>query len=590
MKRWMTPLATIAGISVMIACASAQEAPIPAQGDKAPQGQTQTKKPVVAKKQAKPAEKKQAADNPTKSGDEAKADDQAKKGDTAKGDAADEPEAKPLYNSLTLGYNTWKSTNHISGIHQNGYVQGGFGIADLSILMPFETDQFYAFDYMGTPGNDFGTRLVGRWGASTSLNVHAHQFSFLDPSFATTKPSTDSGWDATLEHQIAPNFGAFATFKYQEGQHHFPAPYDQPNFNVGTFTLGAQKEVGANTFGATFTENRYNDLTTVQPTTLTDQGEIRYTGNWGSRFTALGSASVARIMAQGRPDSWVHSYSVGGVYDVNENSTLGGSLSQTVLNLNSVQNAYVRKRNLGGVRLDTHLQKWALGLGYQHREEERVRWDHSFIDVPKWNIYDFKLNGRVLPGVRFGLKGSTEDLVSAPIFQTADPSLLYWNRKTSVQAKFDSGNDITTGYFSYTYRYRRNDIRGYSLNWHNFALGGSRVVSPKLLGYAEFASDLYTVDGTSPDAAALGGYFPTSETFMVGLDFTRNERENLSLVLSSFYTQDQWGQQIAMTYRRDLGKERNIQITFSPWLQRDRLYDVDNFDAAILTVKAGVRF
>ena len=181
-------------------------------------------------------------------------------------------------------------------------------------------------------------------------------------------------------------------------------------------------------------------------------------------------------------------------------------------------------------------------------------------------------------------------MTATPVFFTNDPTLLYWNRKATINTKVSGGNDVTNGYFSYTLRYRRNDERGYSITWNNFAFGGSRIFSPKLLGYAEFASDLYTVGGTSPAAAALGAYFPTSETFLVGLDFTRNERENLSFVISSFYTQDQWGQQIACTYNRDLGKERNLQIIFSPWLQRDRLYNVDTFDAAILAVKVGVRF
>jgi hypothetical protein len=159
-----------------------------------------------------------------------------------------------------------------------------------------------------------------------------------------------------------------------------------------------------------------------------------------------------------------------------------------------------------------------------------------------------------------------------------------------VEAKVNTGNEVASSYLSYTYRYRQNDERGLSINWYNFALGGSYVFSPKLLGYAEFASDQYQAGGPSPEESSLLSYFPSSETYMFGLDYTRNSRENLSLVLTSFYTQDEWGQQVALTYRLDFGKERNFQITYSPWLQRDRLYDVDTFDAPILQVKVGTRF
>ena len=116
------------------------------------------------------------------------------------------------------------------------------------------------------------------------------------------------------------------------------------------------------------------------------------------------------------------------------------------------------------------------------------------------------------------------------------------------------------------------------------------MFSPKLLGYAEFASDQYSVGGQFAETSALDQYFPTSETFMFGADYARNTRENFSFVMTSFYTQDQWGQQIALTYHLDLGKDRNFQITYSPWLQRDRLYDVDTFTAPILQVKIGTRF
>lgn len=590
MKQWFTPLAVIAGTAVMFACASAQEAPASAPAKAAQKTDKAVQKKAAAKKSVTKATDEKKAD-----GDEAKKDEE-QKGDakadakTDSKDSGDDSEAPILYNSLTLGYTSWSSNNNINQINQNGYVTGGFGISGLSILQPFEHDRFLALDYLGTPGNDYGMRLVNEWGSNTSLNFHSHQFSFLDPGLGVRFPSVDSGWDVTVDHQIAPNFGAFASYKYTEGQHHFPAPYDQPNYNNGTLTLGTQKQFGANVIGASFVENRFNDATGVQAPTLTDRGEIRYSGSWGSRLTAQGTAAATRIQVVGQPDNWVHDYSVSGIYDVDENSTLGGSLSQSVMDFHSIQNAYVRKRNLSGINFETHLDKWGLGLGYQRREEERMRADQSFVDVPKWNIFDVKLNGRLNSQLRLGLKGSMEDMVTTPVFLTNDPTLLYWNRKATFNAKVSGGSDVTNGYFSYTCRYRRNDERGYSITWNNFAFGGSRIFSPKLLGYAEFSSDLYAVGGTSPAATALGAYFPTSETFLIGVDFTRNERENLSFVISSFYTQDQWGQQIACTYNRDLGKERNIQITLSPWLQRDRLYNVDTFDAAIVAVKVGVRF
>ncbi|MDR3691415.1 MAG: acid shock protein [Fimbriimonas sp.] len=576
MKRWITPLAVVAGTAVMLACANGQEAPTTAQD--AAQSSSGKQAPKTATKKQKPAAEKKDAQA-----------DQSAKDDAKKSDASDDSEAKPLLNTLDLAYTTWSSTRNINTIHRNGYVQGGFGIADLKILEPFETDHLMWFDFKGNPSNDYGTRLVTQWGDGTTLKAGAGEFSYYEPSFGTNLPSQDKSWDVSIDRQLAPNFGAFVAYRYDESQHHFPAPYAQPNYNNSTASFGIQKGMGDTTIGVTLSENRFSDLLQIQPNTLTDRGEMRLSNTSGNLSTQA-VAATTMIQQPGEQKSFIRDYGLSGIYDVSENSNLAAQWHEQILDLNSVQNAYVRKKVSTGATYDLRLGNWGAALGFQHREEERVRADHSFVDVPKWNTWDFKLTGRLAKAYRVSLKSTIEDLTTSPVFLTDDPSLLYWSRKETVAAKISTGNTINTGYFTYTYRYRQNNDRGLSVNWYNFALGGSRVFSPKLLGYAEFASDQYNSGGQSAQDSAIGSYFPSSETFMFGLDYTRNSRENLSLVLSSFYTQDEWGQQVAVTYHLDWGKERNLQITYSPWLQRDRLYDVDTFDAPILQVKVGTRF
>jgi hypothetical protein len=557
----------------MIACAQAQEAPAPAQGDPHPASSKPAQKPSDAKKPA--------ATNQAKKTDQ-KADEKA--------DATDDTEQKQLLNSITLSYLSWNSSRNINTINQNGFVNGGFGLADLSLLVPYEKERFYAFDLKGNPGDDFGVRLISQWGVGTSVTTTAHQFSWFDPSYGNQFPSRDKDFTTTVDQQLAPNFGAFATVDFSEKVNQFPAPLYQPDSVTRVVALGTQKQIGNSNIGATVSESSYTDHSGVQPNSQTDRGELRYSQSFGPRLTAQGSLAVSSIQVAGQPTSWITNYKASGVFDINDVSSFGAHYDQMNLDLNSVQNAYVKRKMDSGVTYDTMLGHWSTAIGYDHREEERLRTDQSYVDVPEWNAYNFKLNGRVFKTDRFGLKASLEDLSSAPIFQTDDPALLYWSRKAAVEAKLSGGNEVNSGYLSCNYRYRNNIDRQFNLNWTNVALGGSRVFSPKLLAYAEFASDQYSVGGQSSEATALGNYFPTSETFMFGADYTRNSRENFSFVMTSFYTQDQWGQQIALTYHLDLGKDRNFQITYSPWLQRDRLYDVDTFTAPILQVKIGTRF
>lgn len=576
MKRWMTPLATLAGIAVMLACASAQQAPVPAQGQTDPQSDKQTKKPAADKKKATPAQ--------------ATKDDSKAKKDDSKTDASDEPEPKQLYNSLTLGYSTWNSSGNNAEMNQHGFVQGGYGIADLSILVPFEKDRFYSFDLKGNPGQDFGLNTKAQWGGATSLSINGHQFSFFDPSYGTVAPSRQKDWDITLDQQLGQNFAAFANANYANWDHTFPAPITETNFDNKSVAVGVQKEMGAHTVGAVYTETSLTDHSGVQPSTLTDRGQLTYMGSWGPKLSAVGSIGLTRIEQSGMPDNWIRDYALSGIYDVNEESSLGAHVGEQDLDLNGVQNAYVQRKVDSGLTYNTRLGSWGLGLGYGHREEERVRADHSYVDVPEWNNYSLKLNGRLFGSYRIGVNGSIDDLSSAPVFLTDDPTLLYWSRKAKVTTKLNAGSETTSEYLSYSYRYNENSEREFSITQNTVALGGSRVFGPKVLGYAEFASDQYNSGGVNSVASQLGSYFASDETFMFGLDYTRDSREGLSLVMTSFYTEDEWGQQIALTYRLDLGKDRNFLITYSPWLQRDRLYDVDTFTAPILTAKIGFRF
>src|SRR5208283_2694708 len=124
MKRWITPLATLAGTAVLAAGVHGAYAPSLGQVDSATATGKKAQKPPTDKK-AKPA-------------------DQSKKTEGEKPAAADEEEPAPLYNSLELAYTTWKGSHNLNSINQNGTVNGGFGLAKFSVLNPFDHQLFYA--------------------------------------------------------------------------------------------------------------------------------------------------------------------------------------------------------------------------------------------------------------------------------------------------------------------------------------------------------------------------------------------------------------------------------------------------------------
>jgi predicted porin len=507
----------------------------------------------------------------------------------------EEVEIPVRYNSLTFGYSTWKASGNRFRMGQFARVPEGLTLAELKYMSPGgEGHPYYSLVWRGTPGQDsYGSGLVYLNSGLTAIrgSVQERQY-YAEPSWVPTARSRDKVGTISVEHAIAPNIGAFVSYRSDDRSQSYVPPKATGRVRSRTVAGGLEGRFGPIQAGVNITDRRTFDDTGRQPATLQRRIEAHIAGTLGDRLSLQGAAGYTRIEQAGRPSGNVRTLAMAGYVDLGPATSLQFNAGRDEFDIrNMVQNAYTRKRFNSGLKLNHQLGSWNLQLGFRHREAERVRTDRTFVDVPKWNTYDARLSGRLNNGIRVTLRGNWEDMTASARIAGADPRQMLWDDKAMGQIKLDGGNELFTGYASYTYRFRQNKQRGVDVGWQNIALGGSYQFAPSLLGYAEWSYDAIRAKGASEGTSdTLDTFFPNSTAFSMGLDWVRNERETLSASLNTFGTNNWSGTQLTLQYRRQISADHSLDLVVAPWRFSDRLYGLTGYETTFLGVRYTVKF
>lgn len=492
------------------------------------------------------------------------------------------------WNEITVGYDTFKAKR---GLYQYARPSAGFALHSLRLLMPTtENGTYLNLVAKGMPTEDTliqGTFAFNRGRTVVRGKRTDHEFEVLD--WRPTGKSGDQETEITVDHEITPSFGGYFAYRENRRDNRYPAPREAELTKtrhiaggIGGSVLGGQATISAS-------ERRTTDETQFQPTTMQRKVEATFGRDFGNALSLEGKAGYARIEQAGLASSTIRTLALSGAYDLSPVTGIQFNFGRQDLDLNAIQNAYVRKRLVSSVRLMHRWPGWNFQVGFKHRESERVRKDQAFADVPKSNDYEARLSGRV--GVaRVTLRGTWEDLTASALMQTNDQRQMLWDDRTMFQAKVDCGGERFASYTTYTYRFQQNRQRGVEIGWHNIAVGGSYLFSDSISGYAEFAYDNFRVVGGSETGQDLDFYFPNSRSASGGLNWTLDSLSSASAGVNYFESGDVRGTQLMLTYRRALPKDQAIEVAVSPWRQDDRLYNLTGYKTTFLSVRFSVRF
>ncbi len=489
---------------------------------------------------------------------------------------------------ITLGYTGFRPNY---GLSRYARPTQGLSLHDLTLFNPLsEKSPFARLIIRGMHNQD--SMIQGDVALNqgrTLLRGTRRDNAYYDFGWVSKGRSEDKETEFSMDHSFTTNFGAFAFYKKNERWGRYPAPRDADHTHTQVLAGGVGGNMLGGNLGVTASERITTDDRGNQPKTLQRTVSGNFARDLGTAVSLEGSAAYSRIEQRNLPSSSVRSYALAGNWDLGASTGLSFQLGQQDIDLNTVQNAYTRQRFLYGARLMHRWPGWSLQVGMRHKESERLRADQSYVDVPKWNVYEARLAGKVGPA-RLTLRGTWEDLLATAIMTTTDKRQMLWDDRAMFQAKLDGGGELFQAYGAFTYKYQQNKQRGVELGWKNFVLGGSYVLTPSLNAYAEYAVDDYRAKGSAIGAPSLGFYFPNSRSATAGVNWAHSPRLSASANFNYYESGDVRGTQLTLSLRQKLSLDQDLELVVAPWRHEDRQYDLTSYRTTFLMARYTVRF
>lgn len=498
------------------------------------------------------------------------------------------PPERPKLNELSFGLTGYRT---YFALNQYGTPAMGLSLHNLRLFSPWsDSSQFARLLVRGTPGQDnLQSLFLQADFGNTAVRFDRSEFGHYVLDWQQRPKSSEKATAVTVDQTIAPGVGGFASYRSEKRDVHYPAPSAADLTTTQTIAAGVGGQVLGGSARLAVSERRVSTETGLQPTTLSRTYSASFDRDLSPTLSLGGTAAFSRIEQAGLPGSNVTSYGLNSIWEIGPETMAMFQFSTQDVDLNVVQNSYVRKRISASTRLVHRIPGWSLQLGYRHLESERVRTDQSFVDVPETDTVDFRASGR-LGGARATLRGSWESVGTSAVMQTDDPRQLYWDGKGMLQARLEAGNETFAGYGVYTYRYRKNEDRDVEVDWHNVALGGSYVFDWTLSGFAEVSFDAFKAQGLAETGQTLDFYFPDSWNLAMGVDWSRDPRLVASASLNFFESGDVRGTQLTLSARTALSPDSELELLVAPWARDDRLLDQTSFKTTFVSARYTVRF
>lgn len=464
--------------------------------------------------------------------------------------------------------------------------QGYQGLLSLKAL--FEDDYFSEgrFDY------SFGlTRLEG----------YARRNRYFIPTTPFPIPFSERRiQEGTFKQFLSREVALSLQFSEDDQTQNFesPRPFQVQKIRYSDALVGGK--LGNGHIETGFSTWRFYDRTGILRDTRVDRWRILYAWDALPYLGMEGSYSRLWIDQPGALSSEVEALSFAGDLAVGRTTDLSVAWRRTKLALPVVRNAWSREQQIGTARIRQRWGHWSLQFGVKHREVERIRGDQSFVDVPRWLTFDGRLTGRLHKQVRLTLRGSWEDLQSAPPMTTDDPRPLFWGGRKYAQARIEGGNTDVGGYASYTFRRWENDPRGVRVESNAWLVGATWQVTQSLSVFAEYLNESWTGRTASNQFPTLDLFEPNGHITVVGANWVVDARTYLSVQYTEYGTANQnplrlrdgntSARLMTVDARHRFPSGHEIGFVIAPWSYSDRIVPQMDYHTTVIMLTGSARF
>jgi predicted porin len=522
--------------------------------------------------------------------------------DEKKDEQAAKPPVEPKA-SVILGWSSWNLNGNENKFRQYATAPKGFFLRELTFAPTLARHDAF-FNVQAPWQDDYrldGTIRLSNGATTIRATDNQNRFSSPDPSVLTG--NTRHITAASVSQKITPDFSVSMHSQMDQQDINFPAPLDPLHQRTRIWDATAQGSLWRDGFvQLKYTDWQYWDRTNVLPDTNMHQWSAGMSHQLGERLSLNGNYTNSNIhQSTLSQSSRVEAWSFSGDFLLSDNTSLMAEMRSEKLNLPTVQNAYDRSRQLTRGRIVHHFgQGWTGQFGYSRLALERVTSEHTFVDVPKWHSFDFRVSGKLAPSLRLTAKGSRQSMEGSAGMVTEDPRALYWRNRWSGELKLDASGEFVNGYLVFAVRDNRNDVRDVRVRNQNLTFGATYQAKPELELYFESSYDMWSGTTSDPLAPDLNAYFPDGTTFTLGANWTITNRMfatgNYTLfntsndnplglpggnIRGSFFTG-------SLNYKTTGGFE--LGLTLAPWQYSDRLYPGMGYNTGLIQLNARARF
>jgi hypothetical protein len=515
---------------------------------------------------------------------------------------AEEEAARVPWPKLDVQYLRWGLRGNESTYRRYGTPAEGLTIRALEVDWNEPSPAEYGFLAMrGQPGRDFVTETAFTWGPKAmGFQGFYQDASFMVPSPYAIDPSNRRIAEGSLRYPVGHGYLLTARVRSENFERIEEGPAISKFTRTQDFDTRVAGPLSDGQLDLSYHRSRFFDRTDGQPDTTTNTlrgAVLQPVGN----LSLEGSYAQSRIQQTGRSRSLARAWNLDGGLPLGDSADLQFGIRLQRYDLPAIINAYVRERHTSWARLIGSIRGARAQLGFRRIEAERLRADQSFVDVPKWNIFDGRVTGRLANGARWSVRGSYEETDGIAMMQTDDPHMLYWDEKTAFQVKFDHGGENWTGYASIDWKRFENSPRQVEIDSWQWTVGGTYQLRPNLELYSEFAYDRAKSGFREQDAnIGLQAFLPSSRVSTFGANWTIDDDTWLSGSFTEYFVDndnpifDRGGNvatrflSINLTRRDKSGHEYGLML--APGRYADRVIRQLGYEAAIAAVTVKLRF
>ncbi|KXK14373.1 MAG: hypothetical protein QY327_04345 [Fimbriimonadaceae bacterium] len=514
----------------------------------------------------------------------------------------EEPPPKLSKFELKLGYRYWALRGNEHKYRQYATPVEGLYF-DRVEFAPFwgESGENGSFLFRGSIDEDYvGSTRVTLLNGSSTLGANFQFHRFFDATPTVIESSSRNVRKAYLHQELGAKVGITASTRTDFERKNFEAPQDPLNQRTTTNEVALKGEVLGGFASASYTQWRYWDRLEALPDVDVRHWQGAYTRDLSPNLIFDGAVGRTEIRQQGGARADVENWSLAGQWSLSDTTRLGFGFRRQTHDLPQVQSTFVRERNESFARLDTRIGAWKVSAAYRRVESERVRDDHSFVDVPIWNTVDARISGRICDGWRLSLRGQRQSLQGRPAMTTSDPRSLYFDDRTLLQAKIDGGSETLFGYAAWTRRENELDARSVNVRSDQLSFGATWLYGDRLEVFGEHNLEVQRARSEVAGPDALGLFFPDSRATTFGVNWIVDDQTNLSASYTFLATDNDnplslrdgnyVGDYLSLSLLRRMPNGDEFGLSFAPWRYSDKIVSQMAFDTLAVGLTYSRRF